>query len=211
MPRTLRAATVITLVALAACHKAKPAPASPDARPFDSYATQRIVVTPTGFVRSDSMGWVQAMGGNRTAARQLDSAIFLALDSRGLAQRWIMPAGLVHTYERNRSYAADPYLLAMEPLRAGTFITAGRYGEPLSTQLRTMIALEADARYVLLPIELRFEKVGAGVRGVLRVALLDPRAAEARFVGDVKGNETTTSAAALASVGQHLADLFSAP
>lgn len=192
-------------------HAAKTPPASPDARPFDAYATQRIVVTPTGFVRSDSLGWVQGMGGNRSVARQLDSAIFLALDARGLAQRWIMPAGLEHTYERNRSYAADPYLLAMEPLRAPTFITAGRYGEPLSTQLRTMIALEADARFVLLPVELRFEKVGTGARGVLRLALLDPRAADARFVGDVKGDAATSAAAALASVGQRLADLFSAP
>jgi len=168
-------------------------------------------VTPTGFVRSDSLGWVQAMGGTRIVARQLDSAIFLALDARGLAQRWIMPAGLEHTYERNRSYAADPYVLAVEPLRAPSFMTAGRYGEPLSTQLRTMIALEADARFVLLPVELRFEKVGTGARGVLRVALLDPRAADARFVGDVKGDAATTAAAALASVGQRLADLFSAP
>ena len=36
-----------------------------------------------------------------------------------------------------------------------------RKGDNLYTE--SMIALEADARYVLLPIELRFEKAGAGL------------------------------------------------
>ena len=210
MPRSLRTVAIL-LVVLASCHRAAKIEASPDARPFDAFSTQRVIVVPTGFARTDTTGWVQAMGGNRSAARQLDSAIFLALDARGLAQRWVMPSGLAHTYERNRSYAADPYLLAMEPLRAGTFISGGRYGEPLSTQLRTMIALEADARYVLLPIELRFEKSGVGMRGVLRAAFVDPRTAEAKWVGEVKGDAAASSAAAVASVGQRLADLFAAP
>ena len=151
------------------------------------------------------------MGGNRLAARQLDSAIFLALDSRGLAQRWVMPAGLARSFERNRSYLTDPYLLAVEPLRNATFISAGKIAEPLASQLRNMIALEDDARYVLVPVELRFENSAGTVRGVLRVAFLDPRAAEARWVGDVKGAPATTSAGALMSVGQRLADLFAAP
>ena len=210
MPRTLCTAAFVFVV-LASCHRAAKVEASPDARPFNAYATQHVIVVPAGVVRSDTMGWVQALGGNRAAARQLDSAIFLALDSRGLAQRWVMPSGLARTFERNRSYATDPYLLAMEPLRSATFISGGRYGEPLSSQLRTMIALEADARYVLLPIELRFEKAGAGARGVLRAAFVDPRTAEAKWVGEIRGDAAATSAAALAGVGERLANLFSAP
>ena len=128
-----------------------------------------------------------------------------------MAQRWVMPDALVRTFERNRSYAADPHLLAMDPLRAPAFVSGGKYGEPLSSQLRTMIALEADARYVLLPIELRFEKATGGLRGVLRAAFVDPRTAEARWVGEVKGDAAATAASAFASVGQRLADLFSAP
>lgn len=203
---------MLLAVAIASCHRgAKANAAVPDARPFGAYATQRIVVVPTGFVRVDSLGWVQAMGGNRASARQLDSAIAMTLEARGLAERWVMPANLVRTFDRNRSYAADPHLLAMEPLRTPTFVSGKKYGEPLSSQLRTMIALEADVRYVLLPIELRFERVGAGARGTLRVALVDPRTAESRWVGEVTGDAAATPAAALWNVGLRLADLFVAP
>ncbi len=174
---------------------------------------QRIIVTPTAYVRvsSDSMGWVQAMGGNRATARLLDSAIARALDDRGLAQRWVMPPALVRAHERNRNYATDPYALGLEPLRSANFVSGSKFGEPLSSQLRTMIALEADVRMVLLPIELRFEKVGAGTRAALRAALVDPRLAEARWVGEVRSENAGTSAMALAAIGQRLADLFAAP
>jgi hypothetical protein len=74
-----------------------------------------------------------------------------------------------------------------------------------------MIALETDARLVLLPVELRFEIDDARMRGVLRIALLDPRAAEARWVGDVKGDLAADPARALASVAGKIADLFVAP
>lgn len=205
------------LLALASCHRGTPAPESGgsaplEQRPFAAFVTQRIVVTPTGFVRrGDTLGWVQSLGGPRAAARQLDSAILVALEARGLASRWVMPAALQRTFERNRSYATDPYQFGLEPLRAPKFETLSRYGEPLASQLRTMVALEADARFVLLPVELRFERDGARMRGVLRTVFADPRLAEARWVGDVKGDAVSAAAAALASVAQRLADLFIAP
>lgn len=181
-------------------------------RPFAAYATQRLVVAPTAHVRGgDTLGWVQGMGGPRGTARQLDTRIAAALDTRGLAARWVLPPALQRTYERNRSYVTDPYQLSVEQLRAAAFTAGSRFGEPLSTQLRTMIALESDARFVLVPVELRFDREGAGLRGVLRVALLDPRLAEARWVGDVKGDASAAAAAALASVAARLADLFAAP
>lgn len=217
MPRTLWVCTTTLTLALASCHRGKPEPepgssAPLQQRPFSAFVTQRIVVTPAGFVRGgDTLGWVQSLGGPRAAARQLDSAILAAFDARGLAARWVMPAALQRTFERNRSYATDPYQLGLEPLRAAKFETASRYGEPLSSQLRTMVALEADARFVLLPVELRFERDGARMRGVLRVVFADPRLGEARWVGDVKGEAVSAAPAALASVAQKLADLFVAP
>ena len=217
MPRILLVCTTALTLGLASCHRSKPTvepggSAPLEQRPFAAFVALRIVVTPTGYVRGgDTLGWVQGMGGQRAVARQLDSAIAVALDRRGLAARWIMPAGLVRTFERNRSYATDPYLLALDPLRAPKFESAGRFGEPLSSQLRTMVALEADARYVLMPIELRFEREGALMRGVLRTVFADPRAAEARWVGDVRGDAVAAAPAALASVAQRVADLFIAP
>jgi hypothetical protein len=98
-------------------------------------------------------------------------------------------------------------------VRSPRFVTGERYGEPLSSQIRTMIALHDDARYVLLPIELRFERDGGGTagRGILRTALVDARTTEARWVGDVKGDTSSVPAAALARVAARLADLFVAP
>lgn len=184
---------------------------APGARPLASYAAQRLAVTPTAVVRADSLGWVQSLGGATLVARRADSLVQGALASRGVGAQWVWPAELTRAFERNRSYAADPHNLAVAPLRAPTFVTQSQYGEPLSTQLRTMIALHGDTRYVLVPVELRFERVDGGGRGILRVALLDPRFAEARWVGELKGDATSVPAQALADVGNRLADLFIAP
>ena len=208
--------SVLAALALLACNRApKVATPAPGERPLAGFAAQRLAVTPAGHVRAaDSLGWVQRLGGVRVAARRLDSSIVVALEGRGLAQRWVMPAELARTYERNRSYAPDPYQLALEEIRGPRFVAASRYGEPLSTQLRTMIALHGDTRYVLLPVELRFEREpggGTSQRAVLRTVLLDPRFAEARWVGDVKGDTASLPQRALASVAERLADLFAAP
>jgi hypothetical protein len=189
-------------------------PAVEAERPLAVFATQKLVVTPTARVRgADSLGWVQQLGGTRIVARKLDSAIAMVLDERGLASRWILPADLVRSYERNRSYATDPYQLAVDQLRMPKFVAGQKYGEPLSSQLRTMIALHEEARLVLLPVELRFERDvgGPGARAVLRTVIVDPRYAEARFVSEVRGDTSSIPARAVATVAARLVDLFVAP
>jgi hypothetical protein len=78
-----------------------------------------------------------------------------------------------------------------------------------------MIALHEDARFVLIPVEVSFEPDhGAGAGGgkaLLRVAVLDPRFAEAKWVGDVKGDAASTPTLALSSAATRLVDLFVAP
>jgi len=182
-------------------------------RPLAGFATQRLIVAPASHVRADSLGWVQQAGGVRGMARRLDSVLATQLDGRGLAQRWILPAELVRTFERNRSYATDPYQLSVEPLRLPSFKTGEKYGEPLSSQLRTMIALEEDTRYVLMPIELRFDRAPGAMaqRGSLRLALLDPRLAEARWVADVRSDAVSDARVALEMLATRVADLFVAP
>lgn len=208
----------LTLALASACHRHKTGesdlPKPIDDRPLASFASQRVAFAPAGLVRGgDSLGWVRAIGGTRPAARQLDSAILVALDDRGLAGRWVMPAGLVRSFERNRNYATDPYQLAFESLRALVKVEPQmRYPEPLASQLRTMVALEADVRFVFVPVALSFERADAThMRGVLRLALLDARAAEVRWLGDVRGDAAASAAAAFASVAQRVADLFVAP
>jgi len=205
------------LAALTSCHRGA-ANTPPDAkeRPLAVYAAQRVILTPTAHVRTaDSLGWVQQFGGARAVARSLDTNIVAVLDARGLASRWVLPAELTRAFERNRTYAADPYQLVVQPLRAPSFKTGARFGEPLSSQLRTMIALHEDARFVMIPVEVSFEPdhaagVGAG-RALLRIAVLDPRFAEAKWVGDVKGDAASTPTLALSSAATRLVDLFVAP
>ena len=170
------------------------------------------MVVPTAHVRgTDSLGWLPQLSGPRGAARRLDSSIVVALNARGLAPKWILPTQLVRTFERNRTYATDPYQLSVEQVRAPNFKAGDKYGEPLSSQLRTMIALEEDVRYVLLPVDLRFERSGEGGRAIARFVLLDPRFAEARWVGELTGAPAQTPALALDGVADRLADLFVAP
>jgi hypothetical protein len=203
------------MILLASCNRASqtgvPTPVEAE-RPLAVFATQRLIVTPTARVRAtDSLGWVQQLGGARTIARKLDTAIAAVLDERGLASRWTLPADLVRSYERNRSYATDPYQLAIDPLRMPKFAAGQKYGEPLSSQLRTMIALHEDARLVLVPVELRFEREGTAGRAILRTVIVDPRYAEARFVSEVRGDTSSIPARAVVTVAARLADLFVAP
>jgi hypothetical protein len=199
---------------VAACHR-KTTTGSPPAevqRPLAGFATQRLIVTPTSRVRAaDSLGWVQQLGGVQATARKLDSAITTALTDRGLAARWVLPAELQRSYERNRSYASDPYQLSVEQVRSSTFEAGLRYGDPLATQLRTMIALHEDVRYVLMPIEMRFDRNAAGGFAVLHAALMDPRSTEAKWVGDLKGPASLNGSDAMTRVAVMLADLFVAP
>lgn len=213
LPVVSRLAVALSLGALlASCNRPpRVETPAPGARPLATYAAQRIAVTPVALVRADSLGWVQLLGGAQAVARRADSVVHTALTNRGVGGQWVWPAELTRAFERNRSYAADPHNLAVAPLRAPTFVTLSQYGEPLSTQLRTMIALHGDTRYVLVPVELRFERVDRGGRAIFRVALLDPRFAEARWVGELKGDTTSVPAQALADAGNRLADLFIAP
>ncbi|HMC53585.1 MAG TPA: hypothetical protein VKH19_00310 [Gemmatimonadaceae bacterium] len=201
-----------TMAIVAGCHHPAGDGSGEPIRPLAPFAVQRLIVTPTGHVRAtDSLGWTHQMAGARAAGRQLDSSIVVALEARGLASRWILPAELTRVFERNRTYATDPYQLAVEQVRSAAFKVGARYGEPLSSQLRTMIALHEDARFVLVPADLHFERDGAGGRAVVRLVLLDPRFAEARWVGDVSGVSAQTPVLALSSAADRVADLFVAP
>lgn len=194
---------------LQACNRGGRAAPSPEtATPLSAYAPQRVVVTPTARVRAaDTTYWVRQAGSARAVGLRLDSAIATRLRETGFAH-WILPPELERAFERNRTYATNPHQLAVEPIRSQAFEAGKRYGEPLSSQLRTLIALHADARFVLVPVELRFE----GARAVLRVALLDPRFAEARWVGELASDPASAEPTrALDQIAERLVQLFVEP
>jgi hypothetical protein len=112
----------------------------------------------------------------------------------------------------NPTYAIDPYTLAAEPLRNPDVQAGAKLADPLATQLRTLVALQ-DARAVMLPVELRFEKdqIGPGI-AILRLAVLDGRLGEVRYLTEVKSDPSPTfSRGLLASVANKVADLVTAP
>ena len=160
------------------------------------------------------LSWSSQQAGARELLRALDDDIAAALTERGLKANWVMPADLALSYKRNPTYATDPYALSEESLRSSAVVAGGRLQEPLASQLRTMIALHENARAVLLPVELRFERADATTsagtaRATLRLALVDPRFSEARWVGTVTSDTTSADARVLTrSLARGVADLI---
>jgi hypothetical protein len=184
-------------------------PAPVVSHPLAALAGQRVIVAPTYRMReTDPMGWTAQIPRSREYLRSLDEAIESELDQRGLKSLWVFPPALVRSMRGSPTYAVDPHALAADPLRSPQVAAGAKIGDPLVTQLRTMIALH-DARFVLLPVDLRFERDAAGQGlAVLRVDLIDGRLGEVRWVGEVRSDPAASlSPALLASLAEHFADL----
>jgi hypothetical protein len=216
--RFSRRANVLALTtSLAACGgAAAPAPAinpTPAARPLGALVSSGTVVAPAFTIGAPSeFGWVSRVGNGRAVLRELDSTIVADLAARGVRHGWVFASDLAASYKRNPGYATDPYALAEEPLLGKAFVAGSRLPEPLASQLRTMIALHDGARLVLLPLELSFWPA-AGVpdaaRAQLKVALVDPRASEAVWVGEVRSDSASADPRVLATaVAEHLVDMI---
>ncbi|HEY7235970.1 MAG TPA: hypothetical protein VH539_17565 [Gemmatimonadaceae bacterium] len=184
----------------------------PDVRPLASLAATGAIVTPTYAIRlAPELGSTARIASSRDIMRALDDDIDSTLTARGLKAGWVFATGLAVSYKRNPTYAPDPYALAEEPLRAPSFIAGSRLTEPLASQLRTMIALHENARVVLAPIELRFDRsdIPNATRAALRLAVIDPRFSEARWVGEVKTDTASADPRVLtASLARAIADLI---
>ena len=168
----------------------------PQEHPLAALVASRAIVTPTYALRvAPELSWSSSGSSSRDLLRAMDDDIAAALAERGLTRGWVLPADLATSYKRNPTYASDPYALAEEPLRASSFIAGSRLTEPLASQLRTTIALHENARVVLAPIELRFDRAEnppGAARATLRLALIDPRFSEARWVGKVQSDTAST-------------------
>jgi hypothetical protein len=216
--RSLRQLSCLALL-LAACHGGKgsdeaPSPVEPWMRPLAQLAAQRVIVTPSfSLVTTDALGWNAQIPKWREYLRLLDDEIAAVLAERGLKSQWIYPADLVRAMKGSPTYAVDPYTLGVGILRNSMVVSGTRLGDPLATQLRTMVALHEDARAVIVPVELRFEKETNGQgSAVLRVAMLDGRLGDVRWIGSVRSDPADKlSRAVLSSLAAHFADLITAP
>jgi len=252
MPMTRLSAVLLSVLACGACAGA-PASSAPAPSPAGADTT-RAVATPAGGVLSGFVGqplvvvptqqlrvvvgapaWAPAGPDARAYLAALDDEIAAALRDRGVAGRWVLAEQVVRSARRNPTLASDPHALSIDPLlprgqsadRGGGAGAGTELRDPLSSQLRAITALSEDARYVLVPVELRFERApatgGAGAaaptapsgpagRAVLHLALVDTRAAQVRWAGDVASDEASSlSPAVAASLADRVANLAGPP
>ncbi len=219
MSRILNLAAALALAACAsqASHAQQPpsTPAPVVVRPLANLAAQRIIVAPVfALDQGDPLGWAAGIARPRAMLRQLDSAIVAEFDARGMRATWFFAPDLEKSYALNSTYAANPHMLAETPLLRGHIEVGNFYTDPLASQLRTMIAMQDGARYVMLPVDVRFEKVADGSlgRAVLRLVLVDARTTEFAWTHEIQSDPAPAfGPAVLASLAVHFADLVISP
>ncbi|MEP6690302.1 MAG: hypothetical protein ABJD07_04045 [Gemmatimonadaceae bacterium] len=188
------------------------APRQPS-RPLAGFAAQKILVMPARYLRvNDAVGWNDQIGASAEFLKRVDDELTFALRERGVQGSWVLPADVVKSAKRNATYVADPYALGEEALRPPRKVP-DLIPDPLATQLRGLVALHEGARYALLPVEVRFEKIGTSqARAVLHLVVIDTRMVQARWSGEVASDPALVySNAVAASLAARVADLISAP
>lgn len=215
VPSLTRLLCVLSL-GVAACARPAPEPAEPPvpARPLAVLVSQQVVVAPTQALReTDALGWTAQVPRSRELLRALDDSIRAELAARGIDKQWVFPEALERASKLNPTYSVNAYALDARDLGSPSMVAGERIPGALATQLRTIVALQESARAVLVPSELRFDRLpsGEGV-AVLHVALVDARMGDIRWIGDVKSDPSPTfSRGLLSSLAAHLADLITAP
>ena len=209
---------VILPLALSACQSGggpeQPAPLAAPVRPLATLVAHQVIVAPLNRLReADALGWTQQIPRSREFMRDFDTALRTELGARGLGTLWVYPAALERAARNNPSHAVDPYALALASLRSPDAAAGRRLGEPLASQLRTMVALQENARLLMLPVELSFDRLpdGRGV-AVLRLAVVDGRTTEIHWLGDIRSDPTSNfSRELLTGLAARTADLIAAP
>jgi hypothetical protein len=181
------------------------------ARPLASLADSRVVLLPVQELRGgDTLGFAAAAGDPRAYLALLDDEIAFALDERKLRPAWASGAEAARMARRNPTFGVDAYALDAGELRSDPKKGGPELSPALSGKLRSLAALHG-ARYVLVPVELRFAGARGAGRAVLRTVVIDARAAQLVWSGDVSGDPSPSFSPALAaSVAGKLADLITA-
>lgn len=228
------AALVVLLLAGRGCASA-PTAGSSAAAPSDSSAAsaarggvlasfvgQPLVIAPSQRLRAgaDAPAWAPAAAAAPAYLATVDDEIAAALADRGVDRGWVLPAQVVRAARRNPTFATDPHALSVDPLLTPVRPPAAgvEVADPLRSQLRAVTAL-SEARFVLVPVSLRFERAGgangganggasdAG-RAVLRLVLVDTRLARVGWAGDVVSDASSSlSPAIAASLADRVANL----
>ncbi|MDQ3696418.1 MAG: hypothetical protein M3373_00110 [Gemmatimonadota bacterium] len=208
----LLAALPIAVWGLGVSCATQPRAATLPARSLAGLVGQPLIILPIRYLRpADSPGWAGQVGDPRAFLGRVDDELAFAVRSRGITGPWTWPEELARAAQRNPLHATDPYQIAAEALRPGPRQRPSEVSDPLASQLRSLIALR-DARFALVPVEVRFESRGGGTgRAVLHVALVDARLARVTWSGEVASDSAAALSPALpVSLAERFADLFAA-
>jgi hypothetical protein len=182
------------------------------ARPLARLASEQMLVLPVQYLTfADSLGWSQQAPATRSYLSSVDDEITYALQERGLKGQWVFPADVERSAKRNAGYVADPHALTAVEVRPGSKLDAWQLREPFASQLRSLVAL-TDARYVLLPVELKLTGSNGTGRAVLHLVVIDARRAQVQWAGDLQGAPVARFSPAIAAdLASRLADLIAPP
>lgn len=216
LPFIVALALVASCARSAAAPPASSVPASPaaaSAQPavrgvLAPLAAQPLVVLPVQGLRLTVAGWSDKVGDPRAYLATVDDEIAFAVGERGVRARWAFAPDLARSARRNPSYATDPYAIALDPLTKAERDPDAIIAEPLAGQLRALAGLW-DARYALVPVEMRLAPAENGGRPVIHLVLVDVRESRVTWKGDVTGDLAREFSPAIAAgIAGRVADLF---
>jgi transposase InsO family protein len=182
-------------------------------RPLAPFAARPLAFLPAQYLNAaDSLGFIAQVGDPAVYLAQLDEEIAFALAARKAGKKWQGPAILARRMKANGPYGVDVYDVSSAPLRNPRLNVALPLPEPLASNLRSLVALGTESRYVLIPYEVLFMGAKGAGRAVLKLALVDARGASLVWLGAVASDPVPKfSPALVASLAEHVADLVAAP
>ncbi len=217
----LRRSALLLSVVAAACASQSglsgeqaPAPTTLTAPPavpgvLSRFSTEKLIVLPLqGLAASDPLGWRQAAGRELTFIPHVDTLLEAELTGRRLGAKWSFASALARAARRNPTYLTDPYAIRGIPaIVAHLRKPENPLTEPFSSQVRALAGV-SDARFALIPLDVRFDSVAGGGRPAMRLALVDTRTAKVGWWGEVRGATAEVySATVLDDLIQRVADL----
>lgn len=182
---------------------------APSSAPLAQYSSVKVAVVPVQFYKADADGFAGQAGSAIRAA--FDSLLSEQLEEHGLKGMWATPADVQRTAKRNAMYTVDPRNLGAYPVRHGVPAKKPVIVDPLASNLRRVVALH-DARYLLMPVELRAEGGKDGGFLAVRLLLVDARLNRVLWQVDLPSDRAATYAPALLrQLATRVADLVVAP
>ncbi|MBI3792607.1 MAG: hypothetical protein HY275_17230 [Gemmatimonadetes bacterium] len=196
-----------------AANPADTAAAVDNTRPLAPFASRPLALAPVQYLNpADSLGFTARVGDVTAYLAQLDEEIQFALTSRRTAKQWQGPKVLARRMRANGPYGVDVYDLGTAPLRNPQLNVKLPMPDPFASNLRNLIAMGTESRYVLVPYELLFMGPRGAGRAVLKLALVDARGAQLVWLGAVVSDPVAAFSPAIAtSLAEHVADLVAAP